>query len=233
MSSDSWVSDTDTENEDNIMVTPPPKKKRKAFATQLQTSAEKPVSQMSPREVARRTEFYVHPSQCCKRKRCHEHIAESTVQAIRSRVWNDRSLDLHSVKIEIARIWDEIFLIDGERCCVHFLCNAFGVSRTFLYPPTRTKTKIRAADAKECIINFFEQLKLDSDMMPDSAEFHLYAPKKNTVYEWYCERRGSVPCGRQYFLKTWKEVASDVKLRKYLRFSKCKTCEVLKQVHSS
>lgn len=227
--SDAWSSDTDTDNED-IMITPPPKKKTKAFAVQLQRSAEKPVSQMNDRERSRRTENYVHPEFCCHRKHCCEHIAVDVVRDIRSRVWNDYREDPKAAKVEIARVWDEVFLVNGQRCCVDFLTNAFGVSRTYMYPDKRNKKKFRAADAKESIINFFEELKKDSDMMPDSAEYHLYAPKKASVYEWYCERPGAVPCGRQFFLKKWRELFPDVKLRKYLRFSKCKTCEVLKQV---
>lgn len=226
-----WSSDTDTEYEDNF-VTPPPKKRMKAFNVELQRSAEKPLPSMSPREVIRRTENYVHPTECCKRKRCWEHIAESTVRAIRSRVWNNNKDDFRRAKLEIAKAWDEIFLVDGKRCCVEFITNAFGVSRTYLYPDTRNKTKIRKSDARECIINFFDELKLDSDSMPDAEEYHLYAPKRNNVYEWYCERPGSIPCGRQYFLKQWRELFPEVKLRKYLRFTKCKTCEELKQVRT-
>ena len=226
-----WSTDTEEEYEADL-VTPSPKKKRKAFSAQLQRSGEKPVPQMSPRERSRRTENYVHPTKCCKRKRCYEHIADSTVRAIRSRVWNEYGDKPRQAKIEIARVWDEIFLIDGKRCCIEFILNAFGVSRTFLYPDTRKKPKIRASDVRESIIIFFEELKLDSDSMPDAEEFHLYAPKKASIFEMYCERPGSVPCGIQYFLKQWRLLFPEVKLRKYLRFTKCNTCEELKQVHT-
>ena len=215
----------------DYIITPPPKKKFKALSAQQTRRAEKTVENMSPREEKRRAVHYQHPESCCVRKNCCANISESTVMNVRDRIWRDYGDDPARVKIEIAKVWAEIFLVNGEQCCINFLTNAFGVSKMFLYPDRRNSVpKMKFAQIKECIINYFHDLRLELDRMPDCDEYHVYAPKKADVYDWYMTWVGSKPCTRQYFLNTWKQVAPDVKLRKYLRFTKCKTCAELREV---
>lgn len=228
-------SDSDEEFNNDVyneyVFTPPPKKKLKALSSQQKRREEKSALDMSPREEQRSTANYDHPSFCCHRKQCHKHIAESTVRAVRDRVWRDCGKDSRRAKEEIAKAWTELFLVDGEQCCVSFVLNAFGVSRMFIYPDRRNSApKVRFAETRECIINFFKELRMECDRMPDCEEYHIYAPQKTNVYDWYLDWVGARPCSRQYFLTTWNSVAKDVKLRKYLRFTKCKTCAELREV---
>ena len=226
-------SDDDVNHGDynDYIVTPPPKKKMKALSSQQKLRQPKPHQDMSPREQQRHVSSYEHPIFCCRRKECHRYISEPTVRLIRDRVWSECGNDSRRAKIEIAKVWSETFLVDGEKCCIKFLINAFGVSRMFIYPDRRNSaSKVKSADTREAIINFFEELKMECDRMPDCDEYHIYAPKKANVYEWYMAWVGMLPCSREYFLKTWRQVAKDVKLRKYLRFTKCKTCAELREV---
>ena len=193
---------------------------------------ERKFSEMSARERKRSARNYVHPTSCCKRKQCHLSISKETICDLRVRVWNDLSMDVPRQRIEIRRLWDEVLLVGGQPCCTAFVTNAFGVSKMYLYGDSRSdRSKIRIAIKTECAIAFFDQLRLENDKMPDKQEYQLYAPNKKCVWEWYHNQIGEVvPISKTFFFQLWKQFAPDLKLRKYLKFTICKTCKDLKEV---
>jgi hypothetical protein len=79
------------------------------------------------------------------------------------------------------------------------------------------------------VMAWFHDLLLTAEKMPDSPDYMLPAPHKKTVYQWYMADHGEHPtvypkvCS-SYFLRVWREEFPHVKLRKYLRFSKCCFC---------
>ena len=95
--------DDDSNVYNECVFTPPPKKKLKALSSQQKGREEKSALDMSPREEQRSTTNYDHLSFCCHRKQCHKHIAESTVRAIRDRVWRDCGQDSRRGKEKIAK----------------------------------------------------------------------------------------------------------------------------------
>jgi len=236
----SFATDTDADEgeegvEENVDQVHRPIKRRRSFNRNNERNKpikEKEFSQMTPREKKRSACTYVHPTSCCKRKQCHLSISDQTIRELRIRVFSDPDMDLARRRTEIRRLWDELLQVGGKPCCVSFICHAFGVSKMYLYGDSRLdRTKIRVAAKTEAAIAFFDQLRLENDKMPNKQEYQLYAPKRNSVWEWYCNQAGEViPISRQFFLKLWREYAPDLKLRKYLKFSICKQCKHLKEV---
>lgn len=194
---------------------------------------EKKLSEMTDRERNRSARSYVHPTSCCKRKQCYLSLSAEMIRELRVRVWNDSSMNQQRKRTEIQRLWDELLQVDGKPCCVDFVCKAFGVSKMYIYGDSRNdRTKIRLAKKTEAAIAFFDQLRRENDKMPNKQEYQLYAPKKKEIWRWYCNQVGEViPISKPFFFQLWKKYAPDLKLRKYLKFTICKECKELKQVH--
>lgn len=85
------------------------------------------------------------------------------------------------------------------------------------------------------IMAWFEALKPSLEMQPDKAEFHVGAALRKDVCAWYEQDSRAYPhifprSSTQYFLSTWRTYTPEVKLRRYLRFTKCADCSSLRQV---
>lgn len=193
---------------------------------------ERLVDQMTVRQYNRSAGSYVHPTSCCKRKRCYLSISKETICKLRVRVWNDLSMDPPRQKTEIMRLWGEVLHVNNQPCCIKFLCNAFGISKTYVYGDSRNdRSKIRISVKTEAAIAFFNQLRQENDKMPNKQEYQLYAPKRKCVWEWYNNQVGDiVPISKSFFFELWRIYAPDLKLRKYLKFTICKECKDLKEV---
>lgn len=67
----------------------------------------------------------------------------------------------------------------------------------------------------------------DADHSPERDVFHLPQRNKIEVWEDYCEQEralGRLPCGYTHFVRTWKEVAPEIKTRRLHGFARCDTC---------
>ena len=214
------------------LFTPPPKR-AKAFARELTPTPTKSVDLMGTTEQKRMTEHYVHPTECCKKLQCWRHFEADEMRSLRHRVWTSYGKDAREKKVEIARIRTEVLKVGGKLCCIKFLKAVFNVSNTFVYGDNRKKPKLRDARATEAIISFFHKMRAENDKMPDRPEYQLYCKFKKDVWRWYQNQpSGYFKCSESFFYRTWKEVAPDCKLRKFMRFAKCKTCEELRSVCS-
>ena len=70
--------------------------------------------------------------------------------------------------------------------------------------------------------------------MPDQPIFQLAAPLKKDVYAWYLADTERLPTiyptvSQSFFMLTWRGSVPEVRLRRVLRFTKCKTCETLRE----
>ena len=71
------------------------------------------------------------------------------------------------------------------------------------------------------------------DRMPDQAWLQVPAADRVEVYNWYCASCVEQPgvylrTTYSYFCRIWRKSCPTIRLRKYLRFSKCRTCTQLK-----
>ena len=109
--------------------------------------------------------------------------------------------------------------------------NVYGVrSRDKFFGRTTAHVQHDIADPTRVgVMAWFHDLLLTADKMPDSPDYMLPAPHKKTVYQWYMTDHGEHPTvypkvSAPYFLRVWREEFRHVKLRRYLRFSKCCFC---------
>lgn len=86
----------------------------------------------------------------------------------------------------------------------------------------------------DSIILFLDRIVEDTaDLMPDRDEIHLPFFRKNDVYELFVRDfkklypKSLVPTS-SYFYYIWKKYKSNVKVRRDTRFTKCSTCERLR-----
>jgi hypothetical protein len=83
-------------------------------------------------------------------------------------------------------------------------------------------------------MSWFTNLKDCLEKMPDEPVWQVAAPWKKSVFEWYkgdcAEYPQYMKCSRSYFLTLWKDHFPEIKLRKWLRFSKCSTCAEFRRV---
>ena len=84
------------------------------------------------------------------------------------------------------------------------------------------------------VVAWFEILKDSLEQMPDSPVYQLAAPMKKDVYQWYKDDHARLPnlyptVHSSYFMKTWRNHVPEVRLRRVLRFTKCKDCESLRE----
>ena len=172
--------------------------------------------------------LYTTQKSCCKRQCWRPGVFSETQVA----TWR-KSLDSCGYTNTRQRaqgaknLWPSLLMHDGKPCCASFLCWLFAINKASLYFKPVAVPQRRDNSIKDIsILAWFQNLKLVIDKMPDEPVWQVAAPWKKTVWEWYqgdvseYEQYVSVSC--DYFMKKWP---ADVKLRKWMRFSKCGVCE--------
>ena len=84
------------------------------------------------------------------------------------------------------------------------------------------------------VVAWFNILKDCLEQMPDTPVYQLAAPMKKDVYQWYLDDHARLPdlyppIHTSYFMATWRKHVPEVRLRRVLRFTKCKECESLRE----
>lgn len=87
---------------------------------------------------------------------------------------------------------------------------------------------------RDAIVSFLERLaESTADRMPDKTEWHLPFFRRRLVYDLFRKEfqvlypQDALP-STNYFLATWKARCFQIKVRKHSRFTKCETCEELR-----
>ena len=118
----------------------------------------------------------------------------------------------------------------GHRACDRWTMNVFGIRSTNkLYGAKTDKQLGRDCELRIAVMAWFHEILMTADKMPDTRDYMLPAPHRKAVYDWYKSDNEADPeryplVSRTYFLAVWRENFPHVKLRKYLRFSKCCFC---------
>ena len=91
------------------------------------------------------------------------------------------------------------------------------------------RRKSREATTTVSVLAWFKTLLLAADKMPDTSDFIIPAGTKRDVYTWYDQDRIAhdtlyEKCSASFFNNIWSRILPNVKLRKYLRFTKCCYC---------
>jgi hypothetical protein len=154
-----------------------------------------------------------------------------TFQDLQISTWRSAAEDhgpktKHRAKFARA-VMPSMLMHDGKTCCVNFVVWVFAVNKKALYHTPQVLNKRRDNSSKDIsIMAWFANLKLVIDKMPDEPVWQVAAPWKKDVYEWYesdaKEYAHYLHVSRDYFNKKWP---ADVKLRKWVRFSKCSICQ--------
>ncbi len=173
---------------------------------------------------------------CCK-KRCMDKMPDAIVCGFRRHVFAHGKLPMTR-----ARAMDEALQnVQGNYACDDWLEIVLGCSRNFLHPKVRANTygdsNRRRGKILVTVMAWFDLLLPVIDKMPDEVNYQISAPDRSTVWKWYSEdcKKYAIfrACSRQYFLQVWAQHYSIVKLRKYMRFTRCELCVKLRTEKSS
>jgi hypothetical protein len=137
-------------------------------------------------------------------------------------------------------------LPSGKQYCVNYQTYWTGWSRAKLNtsPPradarddffmTQPRDKVRSSTKDIAVIAWFSVLKDCLERMPDVPFYQIGAPMKSDVYKWYQADQIRLPTiyphmHSSYFNKVWRTHVPEVRLRRVLRFTKCRDCETLRE----
>ena len=142
------------------------------------------------------------------------------------------------------------YIFDGRQVCMKFLQKAFRFSRDMITEVRRcTSSNVdvvpqmqsntahihsdRPASKRESIVTFLQRIAEDTaNQMPDCSEQHLPFFTKCEVYKLFTSEHerlhAGLPPRMDYFYHVWKKTCPNIKVRKVARFSKCVTCEQIR-----
>ncbi len=195
---------------------------------------------ISLRVRTRLTEPYSkYPDFCCKTLNCQSYFSDEYCTQMRRDLWSNRAYSRDDQRYHIHYAWKNVFVVGVERkpCCNNFIRNVYKVSRSFIYHQLEGASRQRNDDKTIALITWFDIFKENCDPMPDSErnEYQVFAPTKRAVYNIYTA--DSVNCPQVWpqlsyptFIRVWKKYKSNFKLRRHLRFSKCRVCVTLREV---
>ena len=124
----------------------------------------------------------------------------------------------------------------GEQCCTKYFCWVFACSTNWLYyAPLGVGQRQDVSKVDLSILCWFDLQKDVVDKMPDTDDYQMVAPYKTDVYDWYKEDMKTYPgvftkCSASYFNKVWRKYRPEMKLHRWLRFTKCPDCDRLRQI---
>ena len=158
---------------------------------------------------------------------------------MRQELWSNRAYSREDQRNHIHYAWKNVFVVGVERkpCCNSFVRNVYKVSRSFLYHRVKGTPVHRSDDKAIAVVTWFDVFQENCDPMPDSEkdEYQVFAPTKRAVYNIY--KADSINCPQVWpqlsystFARVWAKYKSNFKLRRHLRFSKCRVCVTLREV---
>jgi hypothetical protein len=141
----------------------------------------------------------------------------------------------HVTPVELRKkIWDAqktSLAVVTKPCCVKYLVNVFGTSKTFLYR-TPVPSSGREQPVLTDVMAWFYVIQEIADAVPNAEKtpkFQLSAPTRASVYEWYKKDVETWPdvyhkCSHPYFNQIWRTKFASIILRRHLLFTKCSFC---------
>ncbi len=214
------IKDDDSSAEEDaieaIVCGPEPPAKRKKW---IETRLEKPYTPL--------------PEKCCRRD-CRTQFSDELCSNMRRDVWGDRSLDSNGRRARIQTYWTFVFSWgrpeERQKACLNFILNVFDVVKGYLYYKASADSRVQQSDKLVSILLWFDRFKDICDPIPnEDNQWQVYAPSKRYVYDMYTGDREQFPgvwpsVSKSYFLRVWRRYKKEFRLRKHLRFTKCRIC---------
>ena len=134
-----------------------------------------------------------------------------------------------------------------QQVCVTFWKFVTGASNQLIYPTTLgadgrilvplALSQNRNRASYNNVSQWLREEAKYHEVSPDSDMIYLPQASRKVVYEQYAAEmrlQGTVPCSEPYFKRVWRtnEDTAIIKLRKYLRFSKCAKCVAFRQARA-
>ena len=237
--------ETDVHALDEIK-TPPPKRGRPTplrsaldSATELDDLLKRQYRGKSPWAPPKplQKDHFSQKSPCCsKGTPCYLYFNHEVERWRREFLYNSTEND-EVTRARLAAHRDSSKLPCGKSYCVKFQSYWTGWHNEKIYgrkqnvgPPRTSHQSVKDVT----VIAWFNIMKDCLEQMPDAPIYQLNAPLKKDVFNWYIEDTIRLPSiyptvSESYFTKVWRENVPDVRLRRVLRFTKCKDCEQLRE----
>ena len=175
---------------------------------------------------------------CCRKQTpCYMYFSTREVKSWRNDLLFITTESRETTRGKLHEHREEHKVPGGKAYCVAFLSWWTGWSSTFLYARgTGLGTKPGPKTEKDItVMSWFGMLKQHLEMMPDTNAYQVNAAQKTDLYDWYKEDVVQHPhdfihVSKPYFLAVWRSQVPEVVLRKVLRFNKCPTCEMQRQI---
>ena len=175
---------------------------------------------------------------CCNQK-CNEKIPVEDVLAARRKAYieADNTVDMRA---ELNRYREKPYRFQHMRVCVDWLKLAMLFSNNFLYygSPGNNRPHVRQSPATDSVCKWLTEYAQSFEFMPDRNEIHLTVPSRKWVWQTYMSEAdttvdalGEFVYQRvtlQYFRFVWRKLMGHIKLLKYLRFTLCEICTLIR-----
>jgi len=181
-----------------------------------------------------------HRVTCCKKKKCclNPKFTEEVIKSCRFSLHNEckneteRRTKLNDIYWRGGEKWK---LLDDEVCIEYFIF-VYHVSRQSLTSAAasggRRLLNCRRSDKTRICCDWLDEFAMYHEIMPDTNFIQLPYANKKIVYDFFKSDRFPLETNNQisesFFYRVWREKRQQIKLRKYLRFSKCPTCVSLR-----
>ena len=175
---------------------------------------------------------------CCKKK-CNEKIPVEDVIKARQTAYVDaaNTVDMRS---ELSRYRQRPYTFNAMHVCLAWLKLAMMLSNNFVYngSPGGNMPHVRSSPASDSICTWLDRYAQSFEFMPDRNEIHLTVPSRKWVWQTYSMEADATTNAKgefvyaqvtlQYFLNVWRRLMNHIKLQKYLRFTLCEVCTLIR-----
>ena len=170
---------------------------------------------------------------CAKGTPCYKYFKEEVATWRKLYLYNGNE-DENVTRERLSMHRTSTTLPCGRNYCVKFQSYWSGWDNQKLYGRSGKSggmSRQRRQSVKDvAVIAWFGILKDCLEQMPDNPTYQLGAPLRTDVYTWYMQDHDRLPTlyprvAKPYFNKVWRTHVPEVRLRRVLRFTKCKTCE--------
>jgi hypothetical protein len=185
-------------------------------------------------------------NECCKKRKCCKKFELSAIQMCREQIHClphvvDRRSMVLSQFVRVNKHGQSKLkpAIDGTKVCIKFFCYAFGITNDFVYRILKNGIHpIPSPHQSQKLLHLLEwlnEIKQLGEQQPNSSSIILPYRTRHQLYELYqsdhphSDRDATPLCSFPYFKYVWAQQLPDLKLRKYLPFSKCNQCIHLRE----
>jgi hypothetical protein len=198
------------------------------------------------RELKKKKLLIEKLNQCCKKQSCYKKFDLASIKMCREQVHClphvvDRRAIVLSQFVKVKKNGEESSklkpTIDGIKVCHKFFCYAFAITNDFVYRLLKfgihQTPSVHQSRKLMNLLVWFDQIKELGEQQPNST--HVLLPYRTrlqlfTIYQADHPRGDhNDSCSFTYFKYVLAQHRPDLKLRKYMTFSKCDHCIRLRE----